>query len=172
MFNKYINNIFILQIMFSLFTNKEKIKLIDDDYLESEYVIGSNPIDKKGFFLRDLSNYKLVAREAYITFEEKNKKKISTKLDYYECSYSDNFFFEMNKKIILDENGEIIITFKDFNNNNIITSFKFKINNDYQKLVDYIKIYNEIHNLEIILFLERQTYNDLFQIQKIHIFKN
>ena len=163
--------------MFSLFTNKEKAKLIDEDYLESEHFVGSNPIEKKGFFLRDLSNYKIVDRESYITFEEhpknnNNKKYISTKLDYYECNNSDHFFFEMNKKIILDENGKIIITFKDLNNNNIITSFNFKINNDYPKLIDYIKIFNEKHNLEIILFIERETYNDLFQIRKIQIFKN
>lgn len=164
--------------MFSFFESKEKTKLIDNDFLrenlDSNY-IGSNPEEKKGFFLKDLRDYKKKKNDDfYIIFEEVSKfsKKFSNKLDYYESSNNSHFYLELKKKIKIEEEGKIILTV-NFDNRNIITSFKFKNNiYEYKKKEDSIQVVNSIYNLEFILFLRRESYNELFTIEKIQIFKN
>ena len=65
------------------------------------------------------------------------------------------------------------MTVTNFDNRNIITSFKFKNNiYEYKKKEDCIQVFNSIYNLEFLIFLKRDSYNELFTIEKIQIFKN
>ena len=151
---------------------------MDDDHLkdslDSNY-IGSNPLEKKGFFLRDLRDYRKIDKDFYIIFEEVSncKKRFSNKLDYYKSNNNDDFYLELKKKINIDQEGKIILTVTNFDNRNIITSFKFKNNiYEYKKKEDCIQVFNSIYNLEFLIFLKRDSYNELFTIEKIQIFKN
>ena len=73
----------------NFFFKEDDDSLIEKDFLNnsSEEILGSNPLKKKAFFLKDLSTYKLVVKKSkYIIYEELSNNittRKSFKADYF-----------------------------------------------------------------------------------------
>ena len=148
--------------------------LIEKDFLNkySKNIIGSVPLKKNAFYLKDTSSYQLIDKKSYICYEEYSENCVdrqSFRVNYYRCKINkSNYYLECNNVIYPKNEGTMTISFFDELDEKINTKFKFKLNNNIANLNDIILIQN--NNFEIILFLARKSEEDSFYIEKIQIF--